>query len=136
MTEKVCGICFDSLATGGTMATSCGHDYHTACIQPWLAIKNTCPTCRTEQPVPLDNRQPKFKKGQPVRFNAEKRTEFFQYIRDHPGARMPTVPLRIWTDPHWSDAYQTWVYDYEYDWSSEGVALETDLEAIHVTFRT
>ena len=79
----------------------------------------------------MSNRPPpKFKKGQAVHYNAKKRTEFFQYIRDHPGARMPTVPLRIWTDPEWSDEHQSWMYHYEYDWTSEGTALETDIEAI------
>jgi hypothetical protein len=73
---------------------------------------------------------PKFKKGQAIHYNAKKRAEFFQYIRDHPGTRMPTVPLRIWTDPEWSEKHQSWMYHYEYDWTSEGTALESDIEAI------
>jgi len=71
---------------------------------------------------------PKFHKGQAVRYNAKKRAEMFAYIREHPGARMPTVNLRIWAEPRWSSNNNTWVYEYEYDWTSEGTAYECDLE--------
>ena len=78
--------------------------------------------------------RPKFKKGQAVRYNFEKRKEFFQYIKDHPDCgNMPTVPLRIWTAPEWNGT--EWIYHYEYGWTSEGSAVEKDLEAVHITDR-
>ena len=72
---------------------------------------------------------PRFKKGQVVRYNANKQAEFRKYIKQYPGARMPTVPLRIWNS-WWSNTHATWMYEYEYDWSSEGYALETELVSV------
>ena len=71
---------------------------------------------------------PLFRIGQVVRYNAVKQAEFREYIAQHPGARMPTVPLRI-SNSYWSQDHNTWMYEYEYDWTSEGYALETDLVA-------
>ena len=145
-------------STGDSIiSTPCSHKFHTSCISRWIAICPNCPICRTsfnddatasggddqewEQlrvggqaratsaPARL-RAQPKFRRGQAVRYNAEKRAEFFNYVRNNPGSRMPTVPLRIWADPQWSAAHTTWIYCYEYDWTSEGSALEEDLESL------
>ena len=54
--EGNCQICFEALdassdapatssqQTGGT--TSCGHVYHTSCLEQWLNQKPECPVCR------------------------------------------------------------------------------------------
>lgn len=136
--SDVCSICLDNI-TADKITTPCNHSFHTACFMRWYNTATTCPVCRTDisyRDIGIDctNQnnipRPKFRKGQAVRYNAEKRAQFFQYIREHPGARMPTVMLRIWTEPRWDGT--TWMYDYEYDWSSEGTAREEDLEPGHI----
>lgn len=134
-TQPICPICLNVCKNTDHSQIPCGHIFHMACLKPWTDRKATCPVCRTDLrddgAAPTTPPVPKFRRGQAVQYNAQKRTEFFQYIRDHPGSRMPTVPLRIWTDPRWCPGYRTWVYEYEYDWTSEGSALETDLELAH-----
>ncbi len=39
-----CAICLSYLAKG--VRFSCGHEYHGACVLPWVRTKNTCPNCR------------------------------------------------------------------------------------------
>ena len=41
---------------------------------------------------------------------------------------MPWGKLIIYEDPIWNPFSKTWVYVYEYDWSSEGSAIEKNLE--------
>ena len=124
-----CAICLDN-STMNMTTTICGHTYHKECIDRWVKTNASCPTCRKS--LKQIKTIPKFKKGQAVRYNSRKQAEFYQYIRTHPGARMPTVNLRIWADPYWSHYHNTWMYDYEYDWNSEGTACEHDLDAINL----
>ena len=39
-----CAICLGDIQTGSQ--TSCGHTYHTDCIQKWLVQNDNCPLCR------------------------------------------------------------------------------------------
>uniref|UniRef100_A0A7N0U4E5 RING-type E3 ubiquitin transferase n=1 Tax=Kalanchoe fedtschenkoi TaxID=63787 RepID=A0A7N0U4E5_KALFE len=52
--ESHCAICteqFQLLAEAREMP--CKHIYHSACVLPWLALKNSCPVCRHELPTGL-----------------------------------------------------------------------------------
>ena len=53
-----CSICLVDIENqlSDTKTLSCGHKYHTTCINTWLLENNTCPYCRN---VPLPS---KFKK--------------------------------------------------------------------------
>ena len=44
----VCSICLDQIDDKTTELT-CGHVYHTKCIEKWLDENNTCPYCREPQ---------------------------------------------------------------------------------------
>ncbi len=46
--EILCGVCLDSLDSNNPSSTvlTCHHWFHDACVEPWLASKGTCPTCR------------------------------------------------------------------------------------------
>jgi hypothetical protein len=48
-TKDNCTICTESMASGRSL--TCGHVFHSHCIERWLMRKNSCPICRTEQPV-------------------------------------------------------------------------------------
>ena len=80
---------------------------------------------------------PKFKKGQIVKYNSLKRQEFIKNREElrikYPNENLGNQPIHnllIFTEPRWSEAYKCWVYDYEYGLgcTSEGSALEIDLE--------
>ncbi|KAL4559355.1 hypothetical protein LXL04_031493 [Taraxacum kok-saghyz] len=44
-----CAVCKDEITVGlVAKQLPCSHRYHTDCILPWLAIRNTCPVCRHE----------------------------------------------------------------------------------------
>jgi hypothetical protein len=46
-----CTICLDDVAPGAmVLQLQCKHVFHGACILPWLAQTNRCPTCRFEIP--------------------------------------------------------------------------------------
>lgn len=48
-----CVICQDQFAVGEGLTTMpCKHIFHSECLHPWLAMHNTCPTCRV--PVPAE----------------------------------------------------------------------------------
>jgi hypothetical protein len=43
-----CAICLDPISAEPKPTTlACTHIFHKACIEPWLKINQSCPTCRT-----------------------------------------------------------------------------------------
>ena len=44
--ESICPICLDECDIETGSKQRCGHSFHEACIQPWLAQHKTCPVCR------------------------------------------------------------------------------------------
>ncbi|KAJ4832461.1 hypothetical protein Tsubulata_016011 [Turnera subulata] len=51
----VCSVCMEDLQIGSVgKRMPCQHVYHGGCIDQWLMIKNTCPTCRYQMPVDPD----------------------------------------------------------------------------------
>jgi hypothetical protein len=45
--EKRCVICLEEYCNEAANARlECNHTFHRRCIREWLAVKNTCPTCR------------------------------------------------------------------------------------------
>jgi hypothetical protein len=44
--EEDCGICLDD--TKPLIETSCGHIFHTACLNQWFGHSKNCPTCRKD----------------------------------------------------------------------------------------
>ncbi len=46
-----CSICLNNITSGqDTTSLSCGHIFHSNCIQRWFRRNATCPVCRAEQP--------------------------------------------------------------------------------------
>ena len=49
VTEGTCAICQDDYECGQELSRlPCKHDFHSACVLPWLKKVNTCPSCRHE----------------------------------------------------------------------------------------
>ncbi|KAJ4835495.1 hypothetical protein Tsubulata_015487 [Turnera subulata] len=49
---SVCTVCMEDLQVGSeAKRMPCMHAYHGGCIDQWLMINNTCPTCRYQMPV-------------------------------------------------------------------------------------
>jgi Ring finger domain/zinc-ribbon len=47
-----CAVCQDATVCGDELVEMpCRHWFHVDCLMPWLAERNTCPTCRHELPV-------------------------------------------------------------------------------------
>ena len=44
-TNETCAICREAVAQG-TRLRSCGHGFHTDCINEWLGMNTRCPVCR------------------------------------------------------------------------------------------
>ncbi|GJX99731.1 probable E3 ubiquitin-protein ligase RHC2A [Tanacetum coccineum] len=50
-----CAVCKEAFVLGTKVKKMpCQHLYHSECILPWLALRNSCPVCRHE--LPSDNR--------------------------------------------------------------------------------
>merc|ERR1719506_3275565 len=42
-----CPVCMDSFAAGHRVhQLPCGHSFHIGCVDRWLRMHNSCPTCR------------------------------------------------------------------------------------------
>ena len=54
LVEGKCAICHLGISHGSniyTLPCSHNHIFHTICLDQWLKIKSTCPSCRAEIPV-------------------------------------------------------------------------------------
>ena len=80
--------------------------------------------------------KPKFRKGQVVQYNQQKKKEFIERRQEmlkcfssKELGNQPIYNLLLYTEPRWSPGYNCYIYDYEYGFccTSEGSALETDL---------
>lgn len=43
--SETCTICLEPCFNG--IELECGHKFHKKCIEKWVALKKTCPNCRT-----------------------------------------------------------------------------------------
>ncbi|CAO2046791.1 unnamed protein product [Urochloa humidicola] len=53
--ESECAICLSELVAGGErvrVLPACGHGFHGACVDGWLAARASCPTCRAPSRPP------------------------------------------------------------------------------------
>ncbi|KAL6911717.1 hypothetical protein ACP4OV_000522 [Aristida adscensionis] len=52
--EAECAICLSELADGARVRVlpACGHGFHGACVEGWLAARASCPTCRAPSRPP------------------------------------------------------------------------------------
>lgn len=47
--DEPCVVCQCEIEKGEKiMVLSCLHKFHQSCLEPWLAQRNTCPTCKVE----------------------------------------------------------------------------------------
>lgn len=54
--EQTCSVCLTELADGDMVRVLmvCTHCFHTACIEPWLRERDTCPLCRAPTTAKAD----------------------------------------------------------------------------------
>ncbi|CAN6285838.1 unnamed protein product [Urochloa humidicola] len=63
-----CAICLSEFAPGEDIRVlpPCGHAFHVACVDTWLAAHSSCPSCRrvlvVDQPQPPNKRPPETKR--------------------------------------------------------------------------
>ena len=48
--DEECVICITSQAAS-RVSLSCGHAFHSTCVEPWLLQKGSCPLCRSDDSV-------------------------------------------------------------------------------------
>jgi len=49
--REVCAICLEEPEVGDDVSRmGCSHEFHSSCIEKWLEIAHTCPTCRHDLP--------------------------------------------------------------------------------------
>ncbi|TYZ63716.1 hypothetical protein PybrP1_003685 [[Pythium] brassicae (nom. inval.)] len=46
-----CVVCMEALARDAGVELPCRHQFHANCIEPWLKMHSTCPTCRHQLPT-------------------------------------------------------------------------------------
>lgn len=52
--QTICPICLESLqGAGRSTALDCRHQFHRACIDPWVQQHGSCPLCRADVEAPL-----------------------------------------------------------------------------------
>jgi hypothetical protein len=49
--EYFCVICWESILEEELTLTACVHVFHTECIDWWMDESNTCPVCRSKDPL-------------------------------------------------------------------------------------
>ncbi|KAL4136973.1 hypothetical protein KRP22_000591 [Phytophthora ramorum] len=49
--RAVCVVCMEALTSPCAELPSCCHQFHERCIEPWLKMHSTCPTCRHQLPT-------------------------------------------------------------------------------------
>ncbi|CAH0477778.1 unnamed protein product [Peronospora belbahrii] len=47
----VCVVCMEMLSSPCAELPTCCHQFHKRCIEPWLKMHSTCPTCRNQLPT-------------------------------------------------------------------------------------
>ncbi|CAH0485851.1 unnamed protein product [Peronospora farinosa] len=47
----VCVVCMEALSSPCAELPTCCHQFHEHCIEPWLKMHSTCPTCRHQLPI-------------------------------------------------------------------------------------
>ncbi|EAY00261.1 hypothetical protein TVAG_323800 [Trichomonas vaginalis G3] len=47
---NICGICLNPIHGGDIAVLKCLHFFHPDCLEKWVKIRSTCPTCK----VPID----------------------------------------------------------------------------------
>ncbi|XP_039278259.1 E3 ubiquitin-protein ligase RNF181 isoform X3 [Nilaparvata lugens] len=54
--DEKCAVCLKEYTVGDIVKIlPCKHDFHPACILPWLEKTNSCPVCRYEMPTDDEN---------------------------------------------------------------------------------
>ncbi|OWZ15706.1 hypothetical protein PHMEG_00010600 [Phytophthora megakarya] len=49
--SAVCVVCMETLTSPCAELPTCCHQFHERCIEPWLKMHSTCPTCRHQLPT-------------------------------------------------------------------------------------
>ncbi|KAG7390345.1 hypothetical protein PHYPSEUDO_008173 [Phytophthora pseudosyringae] len=49
--RAVCVVCMEALTSPCAELPTCCHQFHERCIEPWLKMHSTCPTCRHQLPT-------------------------------------------------------------------------------------